>query len=478
MARPEPVAVTEVPPQVGPVTTSPEQTVSPADAAFHGRRRTKRLASGILTSLVSRGAAAVAPLLLIPITLHYLGSQIYGLWMAVGALASMALWADLGLGNGLLTKLTPCQAAGDWALARKLVSTAYAALVPVACVLTALLWSLANFIPWSQIFNVTDPKLDPTARTVALICLSAFLFNIPLSLVQRVQYAYQQVAQSNLWLAAGSFLTVGLTWAAVTARLEPTAVIGVAVSGPVISNIANSIWVYTRSGRRLRPRLDFVDRSVIIGLYRLGGQFFALSIITSAAINADNLVIAQSLGLAAVTEYAVPAKLFMALGLMVTLVNLPLWPANGDALARGDYSWVRKTTARMTLLSGAAVLLPALALFLLGDRILTTWLKADLHGSPWLFLGLGVWWVLLATASPRFMVQNASAFVKPQLVGWVLYLVLSVPAKLLAANTYGVAGVACVSALGYALIVWPAAAIGYRRCLSPEMQPRLHQEVP
>jgi len=273
-------------------------------------------------------------------------------------------------------------------------------------------------------------------------------------------------------------LSVGVAWAAVSAQLAPTIVIAAAVSGPIISNIANSLWVYSRTGRPLSPRLSSVDRSVIATMFRLGGQFFVLSIITSVALNADNLIIAHSLGLAAVTAYAVPVKMFMALGLMVSLINLPLWPANGDALARGEYGWVRKTTARMTLLSGAAVLLPALGLFLFGDRVLHTWLKADLHGSTWLFLWLGFWWVLLATASPRFMVQNASGLVTPQLVGWVLYLVLSVPAKLFVANAYGVAGVAAVSALGYALLVWPAAAIGYRTALSPRKQSKLHQEIP
>jgi len=65
-------------------------------------------------------------------------------------------------------------------------------------------------------------------------------------------------------------------------------------------------------------------------------------------------------------------------------------------------------------------------------------------------------------------VQNAAGVIKPQLIGWTLYLLLSVPAKLFAANAYGVAGVACVSAFIYALVVWPGAAIGYRKTLHLE----------
>ena len=67
------------------------------------------------------------------------------------------------------------------------------------------------------------------------------------------------------------------------------------------------------------------------------------------AMNADYLVIAHVLGPESVTTFSVPARLFAQLGLLVSLVNLPLWPANGEALARGDVAWVRRITARMTL---------------------------------------------------------------------------------------------------------------------------------
>ncbi|QTE29017.1 lipopolysaccharide biosynthesis protein [Pengzhenrongella sicca] len=427
-----------------------------------GRERTRRLIAGIGTSILSRGASAIAPIVLIPVTLNYLGAELYGLWMAVAALAGMAYWADLGLGNGLLTKLAPCHASNDWTLARTYVSSAYAVLVPVCTAITGLLWAASGVVPWSRLFNVTDPQVQQDTRLVVVICLTAFLVNIPLSLVQRAQYAYQQVAQSNAWLAAGSLLSASLAVAAVAADLDPTLVIAAAVSGPVLTNVAASAWVYGRPLRRLRPTRRSVDRAAASQLFRLGGLFFILSIVTAVALNADSLVIAHSLGLAAVTEYTVPARLFTAIGLLATLVNLPLWPANGEALARGDFQWVRRTATRMSLLSGAAVLLPVLFLVAFGGRVLDVWLHSDIAASTGLFVALGAWWFLLSTAAPLFMVQNAAGRIAPQLVGWFVYLVVSIPAKLLVAGPLGVAGVAGVSALGYALIIWPAAAAGYR----------------
>lgn len=447
---------------------------------LRGPERTRRLIRGVLASVVSRGAAAITPLLLIPVTLNYLGEEVYGLWMAVAALTSMALWADLGLGNGLLTKLGPASATGDWHTGQRLVSSAYAVLTAVALVGGAGIWLLADVVPWGALVNVTDPALVPLSRTIALICFTGFLVNIPLSLVQRVQYAYQQVPSSNFWQASGSVLSLVLALLAVTTDRQPAEVIAATVAGPLLANVANSVFTYSRSLRRLIPRPSLVDRALFLPLITLGGRFLTLSVVTSVALYSDNLIVAHVFGAAEVTQLAVPAKLFAALGLVVTLVNVPLWPANSEAMARGDTTWVRRTTRTMTLLSGAAVLIPASGLIFFGDRIIGSWSQGAVHPSQLLLVALAAWWTLLATASPRFMVQNSVGVLGPQLVGWTLFLLVSIPAKWIAAQQLGLAGVVLAGALAYAAFVWPAANRGYAkafrisRLIQPEQEGARH----
>ena len=130
-------------------------------------------------------------------------------------------------------------------------------------------------------------------------------------------------------------------------------------------------------------------------------------------------------------------------------------------MARGDTTWVRRTTRTMTLLSGAAVLIPASGLIFFGDHIVGAWSQGTVHPSQLLLVALAVWWTLLATASPRFMVQNSVGVVRPQLLGWTLFLLVSIPAKWIAAQQLGVAGVVLAGALAYAAFVWPAAHRGY-----------------
>ncbi|MGW4498550.1 lipopolysaccharide biosynthesis protein [Micromonospora sp. NPDC004336] len=465
---------------ITPAVSSGGSTARPPDprvADKGGSERSRRLASGIATAVLSRGIGVVVPLLLIPVTLSYLGTERYGLWSAVLALAGMAAFADLGLGNGLMTKLTLCHGAGDHEGARRYLSSAYCLILPVAVALCALLWLAAPALPWSSLLGLPGSMTPGEVRGMVLVGLTAVVLNIPLSLITRVQYATQQVAASNVWQAAGSVLALPLVLLAVWSGQPPVVVVGAAVIGPLLTNLANSVWVYGYRMPEIRPRLRHVDRRLARGLLGLSGMFFVLTVVMSAANNADSLIIARTLGLEQVTEYAVPAKVLAQAGMLVGLVNVPLWPANGEALARRDFAWVGRTVRRMTLISTAVTLVPSVVLVVVGGPLFSAWLSVPLGGDRWLLGGLALWWVLLAGISPRFMVQNAMGLVRPQLLGWAAYLVVSLIGKWCGAMWWGITALPYVAVATYLVTVLPAAIYGYRKALRMSGLPTADKEV-
>ncbi|WBB71736.1 lipopolysaccharide biosynthesis protein [Micromonospora sp. WMMD1128] len=437
----------------------------PPGAVEADRARTRRMISGIATAALSRGAGVVVPLVMVPAALAYVGSERYGLWMAVTALTGMAAFADLGLGNGLMTKLAPCYTSGDAARARGYIASAYLVLTGIAAVATLTLWLAAGSIHWDSLFNTDGAVGRSEAGIVAVTCLTFFVVNIPLSLVNRVQYAYQQVGRSNIWQGVGAALGLPLALGAIGAGLPPAVVIGGAVAGPVLGNVANTAWTFGRRMPELAPWRGRIDRQVTRELLRLGGLFFALTVVMSLAMNADPLIVAHRLGLASVTDYSVPARLFAQVAMVVTIVNVPLWTINGDALAAGRLDWVRRTARRMTLVSVVSALVPSVLLVVAGERAFAMWLGQPLGGTRWLLVGLATWVVLLAAISPRFMVQNAAGVLAPQLGGWLLYLIVSMPAKWYGVRWYGIEAVPFAAVGCYLVTVLPAALYGYRLAL-------------
>ncbi|WP_237565955.1 lipopolysaccharide biosynthesis protein [Ornithinimicrobium cerasi] len=440
---------------VAPETPGNVATASEALAAA----RTGRLVRGVGSSLVARGVTSLVPLVLIPITLGYLGAETYGIWMALTSVTSMFLWADLGLGNTLMTRLTPLIVKGDWAEARDLVSAAYRVLGRVALVGMVAVAIASLLLPWDAILNAPDSE-EP--RWVAGVCLLAFVINIPLSLVHRLLFALQRVPASNGLQMGGSCLAVAAGGLAVIGDAAPVLVIALIVLAPVAVNALGT--VVTLKGSGLVSSAALRDASSK-GLITSGLRFVLIGVMTSLALNVDFLVVAHGTGVKDVALYSVVTRLFLALGLLVTVLNMPLWPANSEALVRGDLAWVRRSTGWMMLLSGGGVLLSGAVLVLAKDPILQILGAHDSTLSTTLPLGFVAMWTLLAITSPLFMVQNSVGHLGPQTIGWAAYLIVSVPAKVLVVHNIGSDWIPWTSLVVYAITVFPSAVIGLRGAL-------------
>ncbi|WP_158603469.1 lipopolysaccharide biosynthesis protein [Micromonospora radicis] len=435
-------------------------TVGPAPGRGRG------LVLGVTTSVAGKGLGLVAPLVITPVTFGYLGAERYGLWMTVTALAGMAWFADLGLGDGLLTRLSHHVRGRDEA-AREIAS-AYALLGGVAVLFLAGVGAASQAVEWAALFGIRNPTLAGEVSTVILICFGVFAANIPLSLIHRIQYAEGRVAQSNAWQAGAALLSIGVVLVAVATGAGPLTVILCAVAAVPATNLVNTLVYFTVVDPGLRPRWGRVDLRRSRSLFRLSFQFFLLSAIWSVALNVDNPLAAQAVGLAQAGGYIVAAKLFAVLGAFVTVIGMATWPAVGAALARGDVAWVRATTRRMVLLLAVVFSVTGLLLVTTGKMLLAAWVGApEVTALPLAVLGwLAVWPLLTAVVSPLFMVQCGAGRLGAQFWGWGLFLILSVPLKLVAVTHLGLSGIPAAGCLAYLLTMWPAAVIGYRRALA------------
>lgn len=441
---------------------------APASEAASNRNsetRSRRLLVGIVSSVATRSLTALSPLLLIPVTLPALGNAQFGVWMTVVAVTGMIAWADLGLGSGLLTKLSGSIASDDKSKSRQYVSSAYGVVGLIAIVLLLFLWVFGRSLNWSDMLGASPGPSSENASSISIICLSLYAANIPVSLIHRVQFAAQMVTRSNLWQGAGGVASLLLAIGAVQTGQSDLTIVAAASSGPLLMNILNTIDIFTRVLPHLRPSPRFFQAQRARTLVALGLKFFILSIVTSVALSSDNLIVAHSLGANSVTELAVPARVLGAMGLLITLVNLPLWPANAEAIARGDTAWVQRTTRRMMIGSALVVGISGGIFVIFGGHLLGILSNSQVNSSTPLLASLCLWWLFIAVSSPMTMAQNAAGDLRTQLVGWFCFLALSLPIKLLVANALGLAWMVFFGGLVYAATVWPAVYFGYRRVL-------------
>lgn len=424
--------------------------------------RDRNILGGIVTGLGGRAFGLLAPFLVMPAMLKHLGEANFGTWMTAVSITSMAMFMDFGIGNGLLTKLSKAYGNDDWAGMRSLIATGYAALSMISLIAAVLL--LVGLV-WVADFGqeYVAQMTDTVAIQIAVVTSIAFLIGIPVSVIQRVMLSCQQTAQSNAWQIAGSFVAVAACYGVIYSDHSSSAAVAAYAMSPILVMLVATVFFFVRNPR-LIPRRTDLTLSHAKELIALGSYFFILSIITSIALNSDNVIIALTLGAESVTTYAIPAKLASILGLLVTTLFLPLWAANGDAIARKDYVWIERTARRMSLIGGLLVCSLGLMFALFNQKLVEMWMGRVFEESTKIVAGYALMYTLFAVASPYNMILNAAGLVKIQILAWAVYFLLTMGLKVFFLSEFHrMDALPFISAFFYLLIVLPVVCFSARK---------------
>ena len=402
-----------------------------------------------------------SPLLVVPLALQQLGVVGYGAWSAALSLTAIAGFADLGLGVGLMTRLAGALAKKDYIQARVLTSTTYGVTTIVFLILMGVLWLSINWVDWASVIG----GRGDTHRNVVLITLSIFLLNIVVNLIVRIQYASQQIGLSNLWQSAAS--VAGVLGVLTAVGLDVTAPLFVFLAGASQTFVLalNTMFFFRfGKGRDFRPSLRFFAIGESRELVSLGSRFLLISFLMALSTSLDSFIIGNAAGLEVVATYAVPARIFGVVSVIASAFSIPLWPAHVDALNSGDYSWVRRATRRMTLVSGAAVALVSVLVVFVTPWAFDVWLDGKIQVMSIMLWGFAFLATVQAFSGPVFMVQNAAEVLVPQTIAYSL-LLFTVPIKWLVAGQGDIEMIPWITVVGYLVLVIPAALNGYSKAL-------------
>lgn len=445
--------------------------MSPFDGSTpegRARERHRRVALTAILSAVSKGVAVVTGLVTVPLTIHYLGVERYGLWMTVSSLITMFAFADLGIGNGLVSKVARAQGLGDTRQAAVAVSSATFVLTLISVAGALTFGALYSRVWWPNLFNVTEPTAVSEAGPALAVFIGCFLVNVPLGVVQRVQMGCQEGYVSALWSTVGQLGSLFAIIGAVHYEGGLPALIFAMSGVPVIITAANAIVLFGRQHPELRPRWGLVSWSTAGDIIRTGWWFLVLQVIAAFHYSADSLIIAQILGPAEVSRYAVGMKLAMVVPTIAAMGLMPLWPAVSEAAARHDWPWIRRTFKRTLLGSVALSLAGAIVLAMFGNAIMLAWIGPGISLGLGLLVGFGVFVLASGISGPVAMFMNGMGMIRIQVVASILMALVSLWARIHFAPAYGVTGIILSNALSQiALVSLPSWWILWRA-----MQPR------
>ncbi len=412
----------------------------PSTPEGRSNERFRRASLSAATSAAAKGIALVTTAVSVPLTLGYLGTERFGVWMTLSALVALLSFTDLGLGNSLLNSVAHAAGRDDRAMIRANISSGIAMLVAVAVGAGVLFAAVYERVPWDRLFNVGSAAAMSEAGPAAAVLVACFLISMPAGAFQQVRMGLQQGYINSFFIAAGNIGGLALVVWAIHMRLGLPWLVLAMAGAPILAALLNAFVLMARSPW-LRPKVQYVNLAVARSLLRVGLSFLVLQLAVAVAFTSNSIIVAVMIGPAAVADYAVVSKLFMIPTLVVSFALDPLWPAYREALSRGDLHWVRRTFRRSIRLSLSVAGLVSAALVVLGLPLIAAWVGTSVQPAFGLILAVGIWTTLNAVGTALAMFLNGAQDMRFQVVTALMMATLSILLSIALTSRIGVAGV-------------------------------------
>jgi O-antigen/teichoic acid export membrane protein len=398
--------------------------------------RARRAGLTMLSSAMLRVSSILSLLITVPLTVGYLGAERYGVWMALTGFLTLLSLSDLGLGLGLFDAIAKASGEEDTPKIRSLISNTFLLLGMIAVGAGAAALLAVWTIPWNQLLKA--PNIAPSELRGTLVAIvTCFCFNLPFSVVQRVQGGFQDGFESNKWQLVGSLGSIVLVLVAVKFHASMPVLV-LAVSGfPVLVCLLNFSYYFHFLRPDLRPQLNGWEKGVAVSMVRTGLSFSLLLIGYHFAYSLDGLLLTNAAGPVEFTQFSVCTKVFGLLPSIVMMATTALWPAFAEARTRGDYDWVERTH-RFLWRKGLTVAVIVGAVFVVfGSPLVQAWTKGKVVPSLALLVGCFLWSLAEASKSLIGPQMNGLGLIKFQTRTLLIYALVSPPIQWYAGHRGG-----------------------------------------
>lgn len=311
-------------------------------------KRNQNIKRNVMGSLAIKGVSIIVQLLLVPLTLHYLNANIYGIWLTISSIVLWLGFFDIGFNLGLKNKLAEVIAVGDYVRGKQLVSTTYVVLTAIFVPLCIVLELIVPHISWSSFLNVPQAYNEEITMVMRVLVVCVCIQMVA-NTITSVLSALQEVAIANSFPVIGNFLSVIIVYV-LTKTTEPSMLyLSLTVSfAPVIVMIIASWYFYQTRLKIIRPGLASFNKGLVKDIFSLGVKFFIINIQVIVMYQTTNILISNISSPLDVTAYNIAYKYLSLVLMTLTIILSPFWPAFTEAYTKGDYIWLNDTYKKIT----------------------------------------------------------------------------------------------------------------------------------
>lgn len=407
---------------------------------FKGHERTLRAKKNVLISLILKGGIILVGFFMVPLTINYVNTTQYGIWLTLSSIIGWFGFFDIGLGNGLKNKLAETNARGETGSSRIYVSTTYAGLFFIALIIIVVFFVINPFLSWHRILN-TEAILENQLNMVAIIVVTFFALQFIVQNINTILIANHAPAKASLINFIGQFFCFVAIFILIRTTDGSLFNLVLVFTGiPLIVLLIGSVWYFRTTYRAFVPSIKLVKFKYFKDLFKIGGAFFVIQIGAMLLFQTDNIVIIQILGPTEVTTFNVVFRLFSVIMMGFSIVMTPFWSAFTEAYTKNDFEWIRKIIGKLRkywlYLFGMTLIL-----FCSSPLIFKIWIGDKVHVPLLVSFFMALYVVGNAWLMIHCFFLNGIGKIKLQLYLYIGGTIVNIPMAILLGKAFGLVGV-------------------------------------
>ena len=358
------------------------------------------------------------------------GAVVLGVWLVILQILSWVLMFDIGIGNGLKTKLVESFNKNDEKTSKKLISCSYISNIAIIGIVLLIGLPAIFLINFNKVLNISSDivplKTLQIAFALAFLSISIeFVLKVVLNIYQALQ---KQVVASLLPLLSTVLLLIFIA----VVRFEAMDKALLYVSGFYILSVnlpllLLTIYLFSTRLKKCKPSLKDWSFPIVKTVLSLGIAYFLIQIFLLVINSTNKILISNAYGPATVTNYEPYLKIFSAICALGSALSLPIWTLTIQADVKKEYIWLKKAE-RMNYIFVLIFALGSFAAAGLLQFVFDLWLKTDSfvvsYKNAFIF---AVWASAFIWSYFTSGISNGLKILKPQIIILGVGSILKIP---------------------------------------------------
>lgn len=407
-----------------------------------GDQRSARAKKNIVLTILIKGLGILIGFIYFPLSLDYLGTVKFGIYLTLLSIVDWFLNFDVGIGLGLRNKFAESLAEENHHKAKSYVSTAYFALGGIILLLMTVLILLNFSLPWTDWIQI-DSSLTEEVKLLGTIIIIAFGIRFIARNIYEIFYATQRMAYVEYFtfLTKFSFLILIL----ILPFIQPDSLLlfgsAKALTFALVP-LSVGLFYFQRKFRQYKPSIGLVRKDYFGDLFSLGVKFFLIKISLLVINKTNNILIASFVSLEGVPQYEAAYKYLSIFLIVFVIINNQLWPSNTEAYIKGDIKWM-KSSLKAVLKVWIISLFIVAIMVVLAPWVYSMWLGEQLNIPTPVSIAVAAS-VCLATWINIFsIILNGTGKIRLQMYAYLFAALSNIPISIFFVKIldYGVVGI-------------------------------------